>query len=173
MARGEILLFAASNRAFNRENVGRVGDNLSISDSRNGPVLTNRRQYGASTEPVPSEQTGESSTAWKTLGSVENATRSHARRRVGSEAEGRVNLFETWSSSSAFGSRFFALRAYTSNSNDCRSVGARRSERMSARRGTPASLSIRFMIRLLLARSEVEGPAGELAIRLGPWAVGH
>ncbi|OLE25693.1 MAG: hypothetical protein AUI36_32475 [Cyanobacteria bacterium 13_1_40CM_2_61_4] len=43
LTRREILLFAASNRAFNREHVRRVGDNLSISDSRNGPVLTNRR----------------------------------------------------------------------------------------------------------------------------------
>src|SRR5712692_10736283 len=64
---------------------------------------------GDSTETVPSGQTGESSIGWKTLGSRENAMRSHSIRRDGLVVEGLVNRFETWSSSNAFGSRLFAL----------------------------------------------------------------
>src|SRR6266849_7701104 len=64
---------------------------------------------GDSTETVPSGHTGESSIGWKTLGNSENAMRSHSRRRRGLEVEGRVNRFETWSSSNTLGSRFFAI----------------------------------------------------------------
>src|SRR5712692_5680339 len=61
---------------------------------------------GDSTETVPSGQTGESSIGWKTFGSRENAMRSHSRSRGGLVTEGRVNRFETWSSSNNLGSRF-------------------------------------------------------------------